>query len=182
LEPFSGGPSGSLVEWLSGKTLELGLALPDKRGSWWAGGFSCLLPGWCVSQWGGAPVIPQGAAAHLGLMGRGSLRGGGLVIPHVAGAQQGLNGGGLGVWASQQAVGSAPSWGLARPGSGYPGGLGSGSMAYGRVSRHGVGLVLGWRLAQLKGGYPCGGWIPCGPRGRDPAVHVSSTGLWPGAA
>jgi hypothetical protein len=62
------------VLWLSGKTVELGPAPPEGRGSWQAGG--CGLP-----QRGGPPVVPHGAGAQLGLMGGGSLRGRGPVIP-----------------------------------------------------------------------------------------------------
>jgi hypothetical protein len=53
-------------------------------------------PGWYLSQWGLAPVIPHGAGARQGLIVRGSLSGGGPVVACVAGAQQGLKGGGLG--------------------------------------------------------------------------------------
>jgi hypothetical protein len=84
------------VEQLSGKPAELGPALPEGWGSWWTGGCSCLMPGSCLSQQGGAPVIPHGSAAQHDLMGGGSPRGGGPVIPHIAGPQQGLKGGGLG--------------------------------------------------------------------------------------
>jgi hypothetical protein len=55
-------------------------------------------------------------------------------------------------------------------------------MAEGRVSRQGVGPVQGWGPVQLRDGNPGGAWIQRGSRGGDPTMHVSSAGLWPGAA
>jgi hypothetical protein len=57
------------MEWLSGKPVELGPALHRERDSWQAGGCSCLTPGWCLSQQGGAPVVPHRAGARRVLMG-----------------------------------------------------------------------------------------------------------------
>jgi hypothetical protein len=65
-------------------------------GSWWAGGCGCLLPGWCLSRRGRAPVVPHGAGAQQSLMGGGSPRGRGSVVPHTSVAQQGLKGSKLG--------------------------------------------------------------------------------------
>jgi hypothetical protein len=106
-------------------------------GSWWAGGCGCLLPGWCLSRRGRAPVVPHGAGAQHGLMGRD------LVIPHIAGAQQGLKGGGLGGWGRypRGAVGLAPSWGSAPMDGRDSGGRGSGGRAEGWVFRRGVCLA-----------------------------------------
>jgi hypothetical protein len=73
-----------------------GSAPPEGQGSWWAGGYSCLMPGRCLSQWGRAPVVPHRAGARQGLMGGGSLKGRGPVTPRIAGVQQRLKGGGLG--------------------------------------------------------------------------------------
>jgi hypothetical protein len=70
VSPSSGGPNGSLVEWFSGKPVELGPAPPEGQGSWQAGGRACLMPSGCLSQWGRAPVIPHGSGARQGLRGR----------------------------------------------------------------------------------------------------------------
>jgi hypothetical protein len=63
----SGGLSRSLVEWLSGKPVQLGQAQPKGRGSWQAGGCGCLMPSWCLSQRCGVPVFPHRAGACQGL-------------------------------------------------------------------------------------------------------------------
>jgi hypothetical protein len=57
------------VEQLTGKPVELGLAPAEGRGSWRAGGCSCLTPGWRLSQQGKALLIPHGAGAQQGLRG-----------------------------------------------------------------------------------------------------------------
>jgi hypothetical protein len=132
------------VEQLSGKPLEPGLPLPEGWDYWPAGGCGCLAPVWCLSQRGGAPVIPHGARALQGLMG-GSRRSWGPVVQRIAGAQQGMKGGGLGGQVSQQAVEPAPGWGPVQTGGGDSGGHGSGGTAEGRVSRHGVGPGAGGR-------------------------------------
>jgi hypothetical protein len=137
-----------------------------------------ILAGWCLSQRGGAPVVPHGAGAQQGLMGGGSLRGGGPVSPCVAGAQQGLKGSGLVGAVSQQAVGPAPGCGQAGTSGGDPGGRESSGAAEGLISQHGVS----WMLAWLRGRCPGGVWIQCSRRGVDPTMHGSGSGLWPGAA
>jgi hypothetical protein len=120
------------VERLSGKPAELWPALHKERGSWQVGGCGCLTPGWCLSQQGGAPVVPHGAGARQGLMGGvGSGHptcGWGSVGPEGQGAQ------GEGQ-VSQRAVGPAPGWGPAQTGGGDPGGRGSHDRAKGRVFR-----------------------------------------------
>jgi hypothetical protein len=156
------------VEQLSGKPAELGPALTEGRGSWWAGGYGGLAPGWCLSQWDRAPVVPHRAEALQGLM-DGSPRGRGLVVPRVAGAQQGLKGSGLGVgeqvfW---RALELAPGWGLVWMGGGDPGGRGSGGVVEGQISWCVVGLGAGGQH---------------GLRGRDSALRGSGARLWPGAA
>jgi hypothetical protein len=97
----------------------------------------------------------------------GSPRGRVLVLPRVAGAQQGLRGGGLEGRVSWWGVGLARSWGPEWLMGRDPGGRGS-SMGL----RHGAAKrrVSRWHVDL------------CGPRGGDPAVHGSGTGLWPGAA
>jgi hypothetical protein len=58
------------MEWLSRKPEELVPALPEGQGSWQAIGCGCLTLGWCLSQQGGAPVIPHIAGAQQGLIDR----------------------------------------------------------------------------------------------------------------
>jgi hypothetical protein len=82
--------------WLSGKPLELGLAPPKGQGSWQTGGCICLVPGWCLSQQGWAPVVPHGAGARQVLIGGCSPRVRGSVIPGIAVVQEGLKSSGLG--------------------------------------------------------------------------------------
>jgi hypothetical protein len=110
--------------------------------------------GWCLSQQGGAPVLPHRGGAQQGLMGVGSPRGRGLVVPHVAGAQQGLKGCGLGwypgeLWDWLQA-GIQHRWVLeipvvmdpaAWPRSGYPG------MVWARRPKMGILVVHGSGMA-----------------------------------
>jgi hypothetical protein len=83
------------VEWLSGKAVELGLALPQWQGSWQAGGCGCLVPGWCLSQRGGALVFYmelQPGRASWAWETQGVV----VRLSRVAGVQQGLKGGELG--------------------------------------------------------------------------------------
>jgi hypothetical protein len=144
LEPSSGNPRGSLVEQLSGKPVELGSALPEGRGSWQAGGCSCLMPGWCLSQQGGAPVIPHEAGARRGLVGVESEGPGSGHPTHSCGSA-----GPEGWWAwgrvSWRAVGPAPGWVPERPGDRYPSGA--------------------WIQRGLRGGYPsvCGSGVGLWP-------------------
>jgi hypothetical protein len=112
------------------------------------------MPGLCLSQLGGAPVVPHGAGTLQGLMGRGSPRGSGL--------GEGVGGypGKLWDWL----------WAEVRCGQG------AGILAWCGSSS---GLEAG---VQLRGRYPGSAWIWCGQRIGDPAVCGSGTGLWPGAA
>jgi hypothetical protein len=84
LEPSSGSPSGSMVERLSGKPIELGLASPKVGGSWQGMWFSHAKlvpsPEGQVSWWGVPPVIPcrsgaQQSMRDVGLEGKGCLQG-----------------------------------------------------------------------------------------------------------
>jgi hypothetical protein len=176
--------SGNLVEQLSGKPVELGLALTKGQSSCQASGCCCLTPCWCLSQWGGAPVVPEGNLQ--GLMGW-SLRGGGPVIPPVAGAQEGLKGSGLG-----EGAGIPSSCGTSsRLWSGMDGWWGS-WCSWIWWCGPGADILAwcgpgGWRLVQLRGRFPIGAnlawpkrwgscclWVWCGavawhsPRGGEP--------------
>jgi hypothetical protein len=142
LEPSSNSLSGSLVERLSGKSVELGLAPPKERGFLVAGGCKCLVPGWCLSQQVGAPVFPHGAGVWQGLMGGGSLRDRGLVISLLAGAQQGLKGGRL-----------------RRGQGGYPGELWDWLCAGVWCRRMAGILVVVDPAAWPRGGYPSVVWV-----------------------
>jgi hypothetical protein len=155
---------------LSGKPVELGPAPPKRPGSWQAGGCGCLSPGWCLSLWGRAPVVPRGAGAWQGLMGGESLSGGGLVIPRIAGAQQGLKAGGLLRGVSRGAVGLAPGWRPVPVGGGDPGGCGYSGTAEGWVSPHDVGLSAGGWQGQVSRHVRvwCGTVAWCSQRGGEP--------------
>jgi hypothetical protein len=59
------------VEQISGKPVQpAGAGSTQGVGSRQAGGCSCLTPGWCLSQKGGAPAVSYGSGARQGLMGR----------------------------------------------------------------------------------------------------------------
>jgi hypothetical protein len=126
LEPSSGGLSGSLVEQLSGKPVELGPAPPKGQGSWRAGGCSCLMPSLCLFQRGGAPVVSYGAGAWQGLRGQ-EAEGRRSGRPTQFGSQQELKGGGLEGQVSWWVVGPAGDWCQAWPGAGIPVWCGSGT-------------------------------------------------------
>jgi hypothetical protein len=172
------------VEQLSGKPLELRSALHRGQGSWQAGGYGCLSPGWCLSQGSKAPVIPHGAGARQGLMGEV-----GSGHPTRGWGSAGLKGSGLGGKGGypSKPVGPAPGWGPVQTGGGDPGGHGSGGMTKGWVFQ--CGVVWGWRLVQLRDRYPavCGSGKSCGlaqPEGqrawqkRAVALQTYRAGIW----
>jgi hypothetical protein len=129
-------PGGAVI-W---KACRAGASSTQGQGSWQAGGCSCLAPGWCLSQRGRAPVVPNGAGVRQGLMGRVDSGhptcGWGSAGPEGQLAWRE-------VWVFQQAVGPAPGWGLAQTGGRDPSGRGSGSTAKVRVFLRGVGPKAG---------------------------------------